>query len=126
MAFIKVQKLVRNEDGSVRSGSASILVTEYDRSAKYFSRHRIREKLGKVVTLGDTGKRGIFLSPTRGLVAYDSATDTFESIGKDDLRVKAFDLFAEPQIHTVFGDSYLFLRVCEKSGLLRVLRTAFP
>ncbi len=126
MAFIKVQKLVRNEDGSVRSGSASILVTEYDRSAKHLSRHRIREKLGKVVTLDETGKRGVFLSPTRGLVAYDSVSDVFESIGKDDPRVKALDLFAEPQIHTVFGDSYLFLQVCEKSGLLKVLRTAFP
>jgi Transposase len=126
MAFIKVQKLVRNEDGSVRSGSASILVTEYDRSAKHLSRHRIREKLGKVISLDATGKRGVFLSPTRGLVAYDSATDTFESIGKDDPRVKALNLFAEPEIHTVFGDVYLFLRFCEKSGLLKVLRTAFP
>lgn len=126
MAFIKVQKLVRNEDGSVRSGSASILVTEYDRSAKHLSRHRIREKLGKVVTLDETGKRGVFLSPTRGLVAYDSVSDTFESIGKDDPRVKDLDLFAEPQIHTIFGDVYLFLQVCEKSGLLKVLRTAFP
>ncbi len=126
MAFIKVQKLVRNEDGSVRSGSASILVTEYDRSAKHLSRHRIREKLGKVVTLDETGKRGVFLSPTRGLVAYDSVSDVFESIGKDDPRVKALDLFAEPQIHTIFGDVYLFLQVCEKSGLLKILRTAFP
>ncbi len=126
MAFIKVQKLVRNEDGSVRSGSASILVTEYDRSAKHLSRHRIREKLGKVISLDATGKRGVFLSPTRGLVAYDSVSDVFESIGKDDPRVRGLDLFAEPEIHTVFGDVYLFLRVCEKSGLLRVLRAAFP
>ncbi len=126
MAFIKVQKLVRNEDGSVSSGSASIMTTEYDRSYKGLSRHKIREKLGKVISLDETGKKGVFLSPTRGLVAYDSATDTFESIGKDDPRVKAFDLFSEPQIHTVFGDVYLFLQVCEKTGLLKVLRTAFP
>lgn len=61
MAFIKVQKLVRNEDGSVRSGSASILTTEYDPSRKGLSRHKIREKLGKVISLDDTGKSGVFL-----------------------------------------------------------------
>jgi len=125
MAFIKVQKLVRNGDGSVRSGSASILTTEYDRSCKGLSRHRIREKLGKVVSLDAAGKSGVFLSPTRGLVAYDSVSDAFEILGKEDPRFKALDLFAEPEIHTVFGDVYLFLQFCEKSGLLRVLRTAF-
>ena len=125
MAFIKVQKLVRNEDGSVRSGSASILTTEYDNSCKGLSRHRIREKLGKVISLDATGKSGVFLSPTRGLVAYDSASDTYESVGKEDSRIKALDLFAEPEIHTIFGDVYLFLQFCEKSGLMRVLRTAF-
>lgn len=34
MAFIKVQKLVVNDDGSIRSGSASIMTTEYDSSYK--------------------------------------------------------------------------------------------
>lgn len=125
MAFIKVQKLVRNEDGSIRSGSASILVTEYDRSAKHLSRHRIREKLGKVLSLDSTGKKGVFLSPTRGLVTYDAVSDTFENLGKDDHRVSDLGLFAEPQIHTVFGDAYLFLKVCQESALLQVLRNAF-
>ncbi|MDY0289081.1 MAG: hypothetical protein RBR15_09690 [Sphaerochaeta sp.] len=126
MAFIKVQKLVRNEDGSVRSGSASILTTEYDSSCKGLSRHRIREKLGKVVSLADDRKSGVFLSPTRGLVAYDSVSDTFEFLGKEDSRANDPGPFAEPEIHTVFGDAYLFLKVCETSGLLKLLRTAFP
>lgn len=126
MAFIKVQKLVRNSDGSVKSGSASIMTTEYDRSYKGRSRHHTREKLGKVVSLDTAGKSGVFLSPTRGLVAYDSTSDSFESVGKEDPRIREIDLFPEPEIHTVFGDVYLFLRVCEKSGLLKVLRTAFP
>ncbi len=47
MAFIKVQKLVRNEDGSVKLGSASTLTTECDRSYKGLSRRRIQEKLGE-------------------------------------------------------------------------------
>lgn len=53
-------------------------------------------------------------------------SEAFESVGKEDPRIKALDLFLEPEIHTVFGDVYLFLLVCEKSGLLKVLRAAFP
>ncbi|MDD2296960.1 MAG: transposase [Sphaerochaetaceae bacterium] len=125
MAFIKVQKLVRNEEGNIISGSASIMTTEYDRSYKGRSRHTTREKLGKVLSLDATGKRGVFLSPTRGLVAYDATSDTFENIEKGDSRIRDLDLFAEPEIHTVFGDAYLFLKVCQKSALIQVLRTAF-
>jgi len=125
MAFIKVQKLVRNADGSVKSGSASIMTTEYDRTIKGSSRHRTREKLGKVVSLDEERKRGVFLSPARGLVAYDAVADSFENIEKGDPRIENLDLFPEPEIHTVFGDAYLLLQVCEKSGLLRVLRAAF-
>jgi hypothetical protein len=125
MAFIKVQKLVRDSDGSIRSGSASIMTTEYDRSIKGSSRHRTREKLGKIISIDEERKRGVFLSPTRGLVAYDSVRDSFTSVEPDDARIKGFDLFPEPEIHTVFGDVYLLLAVCEKSGLLGVLRTAF-
>jgi hypothetical protein len=45
MAFIKVQKLVRNEDESIISGSASIMRKEYDKAYKGRSRHATREKL---------------------------------------------------------------------------------
>ncbi|MCF7939983.1 MAG: hypothetical protein K9M84_00080 [Spirochaetia bacterium] len=65
----------------------------------------------------------MFLSPARGLVAYDSATDSFTSVEPDDARIKGLDLFPEPEIHTVFGDVYLLLAVCKTSGLLEVLRT---
>jgi len=46
MAFIKVQKLVRDEEGNVRSGSTAIVVTEYDPAVKGRSRYRVRERLG--------------------------------------------------------------------------------
>ncbi|MBN2861433.1 MAG: transposase [Sphaerochaetaceae bacterium] len=126
MAFIKVQKLVVNDDGSIRSGSASIMTTEYDSSYKGNSRHTTREKLGKVISISSDRKKGVFLSPTRGLVAYDSTADSFESVERDDPRISTKKLFGEPEIHTVFGDVYLFLSVCETSGLLAVLRSAFP
>ena len=45
MAFIQVQKLVRNKDGSVKSGRTSVLITKYGRSCKGLSYHNIREKL---------------------------------------------------------------------------------
>ncbi len=125
MAFIKVQKLVLDPDGSVRSGSASIMDTEYDPSYKGRSRHTTREKLGKVVSISPDRKSGVFLSPTRGLVAYDSVPDAFTSVEREDPRISSQVLFPEPEIHTVFGDAYLFLTVCEKSGLLAVLRRAF-
>ena len=33
--------------------------------------------------------------------------------------------FAEPEIHTVFGDSYLFLCFLKNEGILDILRTVF-
>lgn len=125
MAFIKVQKLVLDEDGKVKSGSAAIVETEYDSTYSGKSRHRVRERLGKIVTLSVDRKSGLFLSPTRGLVYYDSVEDSFEEVRGDDPRTEELELFADPVIHTVFGDVYLFLVVCEKSGLLGVLRSVF-
>ena len=49
MAFIKVQKLVRNEHGEVLSGSAAIMDTVYTPGSRNFSKHRVIESLGKVV-----------------------------------------------------------------------------
>ena len=99
MSFIKVQKLVLSEDGKVLSGSAAIVDTVYDSSVKGRSRHKVREKLGKVVTVSDDRKCGIFPSPTRGLVEYDSTKDLFTEIKKDDRRISCLELFPEPEIH---------------------------
>ena len=76
--------------------------------------------------LSDDRKSGIFLSPTRGLVEYDSLSDTFESVGRDDARIRTQEVFPETEIHTVFGDSFLFLHFLKKCGLIPVLRTVFP
>lgn len=66
MAFITVQKLILVEDGKVKSGSAAIIETEYDSTNSGKSRHRVCERLGKIVTLSLDRKSGLFLSPTRG------------------------------------------------------------
>lgn len=57
MVFIKVLKLVKNNNGSVMSGIISILVTEYHRSGKhFFFCHRSREKLGRWYLFMPKGK----------------------------------------------------------------------
>lgn len=53
MAYIHVQKLVLDEDGKIKSGSASVMESVYepnkDGSKKGHSKHVQREKLGKIV-----------------------------------------------------------------------------
>ena len=127
MAFIKAQKIVRDENGTITSGSAAVVDTVYIRTGqRNHSRQVVREKLGRVLYLSDDRKSGIFLSPTRGLVEYDSLSDTFESVGRDDARIRTQEVFPETEIHTVFGDSFLFLHFLKKCGLIPVLRTVFP
>ena len=49
----------------------------YVKEGKYHSKQVQREKLGKVVSLDDSKRRGVFMSPTRGLVGYDVDKDCF-------------------------------------------------
>ena len=52
MAFIKVQKLVR-DGNKITSGSASIVDTRYVPSDKYHAEHSVIERLGKVLYLSE-------------------------------------------------------------------------
>ena len=135
MAFIRYRKLVLDQSGNVKSGSAAIIDTVYnpDNKANH-SKQIVREKLGKVV-IYESKKKGLFQSPTRGLVWYDSSKDEFspqvtrsDLESEDDNKRKAAvrDRFPEPGIHTVFGDAYMLIEVLKKSGTLKILHTAFP
>ena len=127
MAFIKAQKIVRDENGVITSGSAAIVDTVYiSTGRKNHSKHKVREKLGKVLYLSEDRKSGIFMSPTRGLVEYNALTDTFESVERDDGRICGQEVFPEMEIHTVFGDVFLLLHFLEKCGLISILRSVFP
>ena len=127
MAFIKAQKVIRNADGTIRSGSAAIVDTVYvSTGQKNHCQHKVREKLGRILFLSNDKKSGIFMSPTRGLVAYSSLSDTFEEVSRDDPRIQPCNLFPAAEIHTIFGDAYLLLVFLEKCGLIPVLRTVFP
>lgn len=127
MSFIKAQKVVRDADGNIISGSAAIVDAVYvNTGTKNHSRHVVREKLGRILFLSDDKKQGIFLSPTRGLVEYSSVSDAFSEVGREGRRLTGLNVFPDTEIHTVFGDSYLLLDFLEKSGLISVLRTVFP
>ena len=126
MPFILTQKLIRDENGVIKSGSAAIADTVYVSTGKRsHSKHVTREKLGKVLYLSEDKKSGIFLSPTRGLVEYNAVSNEFHTVERGDKRIPQSNIFPESEIHTVFGDSYLLLIFLEKSGLLAALRSAF-
>ena len=84
MAFIKVQNLSRDKDGSVTAGTASIVDTVYVADGKYHSKQVIREALGKVLSLSMDKRSGVFLSQRRGPVRYDAASDTFQPLSAED------------------------------------------
>ena len=127
MPFIRAQKVVRDESGRIVSGSASVVDVEYVAGARYHSRQRVRERLGRVVELSEGGRSGVFRSPTRGLVRYDADSDSFEPVGRGDGALSdESSEFPEPPAHVVAGDCLLLLSVLERSGLLGVLREAFP
>lgn len=125
MGVIKAQKVVRDENGNIVSGSASIVDTIYGNYGAYHSKQQVRERLGKVIYLSRDKKTGIFLSPTRGLVQYEADSDTFSPVMSDDARIPGTPESSVPEIHTVFGDSYLFLEFLQKSGLSSILKSVF-
>ena len=122
MAFIRLRNLKTDETGQYLSGTAALVETVYDATASGHSRQSVKERLGKVAWLSDDRKSGIFLSPTRGLVQYDVRTDEFESVTKDDARLRNCSWIPDVQPHTNFGDVYLLLSFLEGCGFLQVLR----
>lgn len=127
MAYIRTQKLTYNTDGTIRTGSASIYQNVYIKNKSYHSRPTVRERLGKVLWLADDKKSGIFQSPSRGLIGYDSGKDSFFSIDRNDPRIKhRTDLFPGAPVHTIFGDAYLLMKFLENTPLYRALCIVFP
>lgn len=120
---------MRDANGNILSGSAAIKESQYVKDGgKFHSRQIVRERLGKVVWLAPDSKSGIFLSPQRGLVSYDSVSDTFDEVARTDERLSSssVDVFPDTEIHTVFGDAHLLLCFLAKIGMSEVLKTAFP
>lgn len=127
MPYIKVQKLKTDSRNTVLSGSAAIVETTYvSTGKKNHSRQRVRESLGKIIQISPDHKNGVFLSKSRGLVHYDVQTDTFTSLDANAEAVQKSHFCRAPQIHTVFGDSYLLLLFMSHSGMMDILNSVFP
>ncbi len=127
MAFIKVQKLVRGDDGEVKSGSAALAESQYAgvvRGKKGHSKQVIIEKLGKVLYLSADKKMGIFHSPVRGLVQYDANAGAFADVELNDPRLPSWYACEEAPVHTVFGDVWFLLQFMRDNGFLDVLRSS--
>lgn len=133
MAFIRTRKIKYDSENKIVSGTAAIIESHYiPGNVKNHSKQIVREKLGKVIELYNN-KCGLFLSPTRGLVVYNSETDEFsDPVTKEEIPsiVKTPEiterLFPDVNIHTIFGDSYLLFEILKKTGINNVLREAFP
>ena len=132
MPFIRFRKLVYDDSGQLVSGTAAIVDVKYvPGEAKYHSKQIVREKLGKVIEK-HSNKKGLFQSPTRGLVIYDSSTDSFSSqLSKNEVKRKIENketvnkIFKNDLVHTVFGDVYLLLEFIKQIGLLKILSESF-
>lgn len=126
MPFIKTQNLKYSPDGEILTGSASIVDVEYVPGAKNHSRQLLRERLGKVLWYSKEDRKGVFLSPERGLVEYSATLDQFSDVDADDPRLPQHFSAPDPLVHSVFGDAFLTLSFLEKSPLLPALQSAFP
>ncbi len=125
MAFIKVQKLARDKDGNITQGTASIVDTVYIADGKYHSKQVVREPLGKVLSLSEDKRNGIFLSQRRGLVHYDAEQDTFRMLSSGEKEALGL-IGGRAQASLTFGDAYWYLQYLLHSGLMQVLKEAFP
>jgi len=122
MTSIKIQKIVRDADGAIKSGSAAIIDTVYvSTGCKNHCTHHVREKLGSVLYLGEDRKSGIFLSPTKGLVQYSAENDAFDEVSSGDPRIRPGLVTSNTEIHTVSGDAYLLLEFLGKEGISGIL-----
>ena len=130
--FIKYQKVVRDDQGNIQSGSAALMSSTYiAREDGDFKRSHatqsVVERLGKVLWIDPENRNhAIFNSPTRGVVLYEPDTDEFIPVGANDIRLAGTAFENKPlRAHTNFGMSYLFFSELEKSPFMNVLRASF-
>ena len=127
MPPVRAQEVVRDESGGIAGGSASVAGAGRVAGARYHSRQRVRERLGRVAGLSEGGRSGVFRSPTRGLARYDADPDGLGPPGRGDgAPTDESSGLPEPPAHVVAGDCLLLLSVPGRSGLPGVPGEAFP
>ena len=116
----------RDADGRITAGTATIVDTVYIQGEKHHSKQVTREKLGRPLILADDKRSGIFRSVESGIVSYDADTDSKENLEMDDPRLEGLIEAVGLDVHTVFGDGYLFLNYLKNMGMIGILREVFP
>ena len=126
MPWIRIQGLKKDGNGKITAGTATIVDTEYVKGGKQHSKQVTREKLGRPLALASDRRSGIFRSLEGGIVAYDADKDTKEVLGMDDPRLEGLLESVKLDVHTVFGDAYLFFNYVKNIGMTGILREVFP
>ena len=120
MPWIRIQGLKKDDAGRITAGTATVVDTGYVQStkgAKQHSKQITREKHGRPLVLAADRRSGIFRSQEYGIVAYDADTDSKEVLEMDDSRLEGFIEAVSLDVHTVFGDGFLFLSYLKNMGL---------
>lgn len=116
----------KDANGRIIAGTATIVDTVYVQGKEHHSKQVTREKLGRPLVLADDRRSGIFRSMEFGIVSYDADTDEKESLEMDDPRLEGLIEAVGLDVHTVFGDGFLFLNYLKNMGMMGILREVFP
>lgn len=82
MVVFHTRKIKYDDENRIVLGTAVIIECHYiPGNVKNHSKQVVCEKLGKVIEFYSK-KSGLFLSPTWGLVVYNSETDEFSCYGR--------------------------------------------
>ncbi len=83
---IRYRNIVRDKDNVIVSGSAALVNNTYrkNKDGNHFGNHtkqEVVERLGKVLWIDENDNmKGIFNSPSRGLVYFDLSQDSFTEL----------------------------------------------
>ena len=129
---IKYRNIVRDDNNIIISGSATLVKNSYKPNSNgnrkgNHSRQEVVERLGKVLWIDPEDRmKGIFNSPTRGIVHFDLSSDCFTEVSPSDERLAGTKVQdGEACIHVSFGNSYLFFSELCKTPFMSVLRNSF-
>ena len=129
---IRYRNVVRDSNGVITSGSASLVENKYLRNAsgdrlRNHTHQTVVEPLGKVVWVDENdNQRGIFNSPSRGLIFYDTKQDQFIQVDPAYDRLSGTQYQQETAwIHVNFGNAFLFFNEMEKTPFMNVIRSTF-
>ena len=103
--FIHLQKIKKDENGRIISGSASVCKSVYDSNAvSGHSKQVTVFKLGKVIWLSPDKTAGIFFTPDKGVYEYNVKSDESSEVNVDDPRLVGTKYVNQVRQRATFGD----------------------